>query len=456
MNNDRESTLASGGIDPTFGKKGVYAVPSHDNPGEMLALNIIAVEADESTSPGRIYLGCDETSMIAPFVVRLTAGGELDVDFGKDGYCKLPDLGPRQIMFLFEEFVFSEAGEVTCFGNMFERTTFGAYYFYPAAFRFTDSGELDTSFGKNGFHVYRVPVPRGAKLASDNSIKDQDLKNFSVKDKIKLSQVEKRTSGRTKRLADGKIQLLANLYDEELDPICSYLARINHDGSLDTSFGDQGTVLITENAASPALLYGKASTTDTRGRIAVAGYIGGITVIVRFDAEGRFDQSFGRGGGVRIVFEEGRSDPRGLIETDDRLIVLCAFIDPSNLQSAALIQLMPNGDRDLEFNNGAPAVAELSPNSYVGYDLAIDQGRRLIIAGALYRREGGIPQPGSSAVISRFMPRGMLDETFGSGGYSVHENFFIFRSSAIQGLQKVLTLASEPGTGLTVVARLLG
>jgi uncharacterized delta-60 repeat protein len=457
MNDDKESTRASGGIDPSFGNKGVFVVPHPSVPGRSLFPTMVVTEPMASGELGKIYVGCDENSdgTGRKYLVRLSTEGRLDVEFGNAGYCMLPELGPRNNFFEFLSLVFNAKESITGFGRIYESTASGGYT-YPAAFRITHDGVLDTSFNKDGFNIYRLPVPSNARPAKDHAPHEQGLKSSAALDGSELSGGIRFKSGGVMPQADGKILFLANVYTSNLDFICSYVARLQVDGSLDTSFGDQGTVLVTDGSgSSSALVDCWASAVDTLGRIVVVGSVGVRGVVARFDAEGRLDQSFGEGGRVQIVIAQKTCVVRGVVAIDEKLIVLCAFLGAPGVQSAALIQLLRDGNRDPAFNGGQPAIADLSPSAYVGYDVTIDQVSRLVIGGARLRIEGS--QFYFTSVMSRFKPLGMLDPTFGLNGHSVNEDFVVFRSVDIQGTAKIVTLTQDVRLGdMLVVARFIG
>src|SRR5215218_1763856 len=78
----------------------------------------------------------------------------------------------------------------------------------------------------------------------------------------------------------------------------SALARYNTDGTLDTTFGDGGKVLVTLNAAGD-LLTSVAILTD--GKIVAAGALNQNNsnvgfLVARFNSDGSLDTTFGSGG----------------------------------------------------------------------------------------------------------------------------------------------------------------
>jgi uncharacterized delta-60 repeat protein len=454
------------GVDPSFGDKGVFVVPSVEIPGADLDTVMLVVEPVVSGATGKIYLGCQDTrpaqdsagERVAPaqYLVRLREHGQLDETFGKEGYCRLPRFLSRDgWFFIFTSITFGNDGVLTCLGNVKELVDSGAY-FYTSMFRVTKAGSIDTSFGRGGYQVYRVPLPSTVLLTLDPSNSEETVAQPPVFDQRKLLQEGINKSGGAILLADGKITFLANIYSLNYTLVCSYLARINIDGALDTSFGEQGLILLTADDASGELLKCEVITTDSQEKIIVMGTstdpFAYTATAARFDVDGLLDNSFGEAGRLSFNILGRPIRPISIIPTEGNYIFV--FGVAGGPQTTALIKVLPNGAIDLGFNGGQPAFADLRPNGFVPYDAVMDQGRRIVISGTRQALEANIPQ--LTAVVARFMPGGMLDQAFGISGYAIYDNYYLFWSPEIQGLQKILVIANRMDSGMGVVTRLIG
>jgi len=456
---------APDGVDPSFGDKGIFVVPSIEIPGAELDTVMLVVEPVVSGATGKIYLGCQETGpaghsakegrAVAQYLVRLTEDGHLDETFGAGGYCRLPRFSSRQAMFIFTSITFGTDGVLTCLGSVMELGDSGPN-FYPSMFRVTEAGSIDTSFGRGGYQIYRVPLPSTALLTLDPSNSGETVAQPPVFDQTKLSHEGINKSSGAVLLADGKITFLANVYDPNFNLVCSYLARINIDGALDTSFGEQGLILLTTDDASGELLKCEVITTDSQGKIIVLGAsangLSYAATAARFDVNGLLDNSFGKGGRLSVHVLGKQIRPVGIIPTERNYIFVFGVY--GGAQTTALIQVLANGDIDPDFNGGKPAFADLRPNGFVPHDAAMDQGRRIGISGSRQALEANIPQ--MTAVVARFMPGGMLDQGFGISGYAIYDDYFVFRSIEVQGIQKILVIGNRMGGGVGVVTRLIG
>jgi uncharacterized delta-60 repeat protein len=210
--------------------------------------------------------------------------------------------------------------------------------------RTTPHGRLDRDFGSGG--VVETPIPNGASSSNFAADIAYDV----------LVQ------------PDGKYVVVGNAQGYGYYGMA--LARYNPNGSLDTSFGTNGTVFTDNGEAVSVALQGD-------GKIVVAGESSQIPgqpefTVARFTANGQLDTSFGNSG----------------------------FVEPSfNGQTASLadsVVVQPNGQ----------IVVAGTASAYVEYNDVIAVG---------FRRPPEF-EPAPSDVITRLNPDGALDTSFGNGG----------------------------------------
>lgn len=453
MSNKKSAARATGDLDLTFGLNGLVELPNPSSSG--IRVFVVALAVDPATEVGqRIYVGLAEgpSRTINGYVARLLADGQIDTSFGKNGYVLLPagNAEEQEAIYL-EHFVFDDAaGTITCFGRVLYRPL---ATFYPAAVRITFDGVVDQSFGEYGLAVYRTPPvadqpPRKGfvRPTRDESIaallSPQGGGGFG-------------TSGNA-RLVDGKILFLAADY---LFARVGHLARINLDGSLDSSFGSQGLILVTDPwpSESPVQVWG--FDVDRSGGIVVVGWgrVNGHGVVCRYDSQGNRDQAFGDVGVVRFPAGGGYTAfiPRTVKALDDGRLILQIAAAPDGSgnpppQFPAVVKLLRNGERDPSFNQGEPVTVDLRPSLYVVDRMTLDAATRILIVGD--RVGNGLPVAGC---ISRFEPAGMPDQGFGVEGTRVYEEFQAgFRSIAIQDRINILILIS--GNEFNHIARFIG
>jgi uncharacterized delta-60 repeat protein len=155
--------------------------------------------------------------------------------------------------------------------------------------------------------------------------------------------------------SDGKIVVVGQ---SGVDTVFhSALARYNADGSLDTTFGVGGKVLVSLDAAGDLL---SAVAILPSGKIIAAGALNQNNanlafLIARFNANGSLDTSFGNDGKTVTTFGDPSAQANALIVQSDGKIVLIGhtgFGPYSELNDFALARYDSDGSLDSSFGNG--------------------------------------------------------------------------------------------------------
>lgn len=191
--------------------------------------------------------------------------------------------------------------------------------------------------------------------------------------------------------ADGKIVIGGNFTNYNGTNI-NRIARINADGSLDTSF-NPGTGVADGEIATVA--------TQTDGKILVGGVFptfNNITVnnIARLNADGSLDSSFATGTGVNTWVR------KFIVQPDGKILVGGDFSTFSGSPKTRLMRLNADGGNDASFNTG-------TINSSVR-DFVRDNDGKIVIVGS-FTSVNGITRNRAA----RLNPDGSLDETFDPG-----------------------------------------
>jgi uncharacterized delta-60 repeat protein len=253
--------------------------------------------------------------------------------------------------------------------------------------RYTRTGRLDTSFGTSGkvltsFGFHSAGIGRGGASGAQVVVQPDG--------KIVAVGASSRSAGRR---------------DEEFA-----LARYRRDGSLDPSFGSSGKVLTSFGRYSEAA--GVVLQRD--GKLLVAGWSGkggarngsvnddGHLVLARYLRNGQPDASFGRGGKVENSSLVGAGAIA--IQPDGEIVVLCSSSYRS-LSQVALARFNSDGTVDQTFGqDGTVAVG------FFAFALTIQPDGRIVAAGSA----GNSEHP--DFALSRYMPDGSLDRSFGRSG----------------------------------------
>ncbi|HEV7643283.1 MAG TPA: hypothetical protein VGO50_05005 [Pyrinomonadaceae bacterium] len=193
-------------------------------------------------------------------------------------------------------------------------------------------------------------------------------------------------------------------------PFC--LVRLNENGSLDTTFGNNGQVY---TLAIGGRAYGLALQKD--GKIVVVGY--GIfssaeyLTIVRHNPDGSLDPSFGNGGIGVYDINPGENDRAQsvAIQPDGKILVIgnSTRNGPQSEAQQFIARYLPNGAIDGSFGNGG-IVRTVLGASNVGIVIKLQPDGKIVTGG--YGNSGSI----YSFILARFNPDGSSDATWDGDG----------------------------------------
>ena len=200
------ANAAAGALDPTFGQGGQVTVSLSNN-------NVIAEDALLQPD-GKILVAAEITEIVADAnatvtfgVLRLLPNGNLDPSFGTGGVTRIAFGGPSAL-------ALQADGKIVVVGG-------------PSGFgvaRFNANGSLDTTFGAGGTVTTN---PAGFPLTSVTAVV-VDPRNGQI-------------------LVGGSAKACAKCVTD------TALARYNANGSLDLSFGNEGTVVVQAIGAATTL-----------------------------------------------------------------------------------------------------------------------------------------------------------------------------------------------------------
>jgi len=153
------------------------------------------------------------------------------------------------------------------------------------------------------------------------------------------------------------------------------VARLNTNGSLDTSFagGYSNTGFPGNSGASDLLI-------DSSDRILVAGNALENFALLRYNATGGIDPTFGFVGVVQIDFN-GNDSAFGLATDASGRIVLAGSTSASGNDDFAVTQLNADGALDTSFGINGLQTIDFSGYGDVARGVAIDSTGRIIVAG---------------------------------------------------------------------------
>lgn len=375
-----QASANPGGVDTSFGDAGVVTT---DNEGRVDSVRTVLVQDDDKI----VAIGDSEdsqTGVPSLLVVRYLADGDVDTSYAVNGRFRLAQFGyvrgavPRA------------NGGLVVMNDSFRFTALDA------------DGAIDVTFGVNGTQI--VPFPTLVSPGS-NAI----------------------------ALAVGKIVAAGFSVTGYATPWQPWARLDASNGSLDSSFGDGGT--LERYGATSA--HGLAAYPNETV-VAVGGTHGwtGTSFLVerlRHDGSG-LDPCFGGvlcsgHGYVTASIGGGWESANAVALWSDGRIVVGGTTDPGG--DAAIFRFNVNGSDDLSFaGTGRITTA------------ALDGAHALLIAGDKILAAGG-----PSLATIRIEDDGALDASFGSGGVASPPIGGRGRSIAVQSSGKILVAGRTPAVG---------
>jgi uncharacterized delta-60 repeat protein len=341
-------------LDPSFNGTGIWTL---DPQSTIPVSDAIAVDGD-----GKILIGTTRwlINKSVFYVKRLLPDGSSDPSFGTNGLCEYT-LGPGQFLNLTSISVVGNGAIIA-----------GRYQGGYALCKILNNGELDPGFGSNGFFLetnsgfnhspigvtniqilpdssfYIESLDLNCKLCVLKSFKNGGVDpGFGINGYyIQNDSIDDPFLFRLKLQSDGKLILLNNY---RYDTINDYsLFRLNTNGSLDSSFGQNGSIhvqlMIARSWAYNICIQAddKILTTGTQG--GCAWYI----YAIRHNPDGSIDPSFGNNG-LFLSSEAGHGIDVDQLSNDNILLTAETFADDT-LCRYTYIRLNNLGQVDSSFN----------------------------------------------------------------------------------------------------------
>jgi len=240
--------------------------------------------------------------------------------------------------------------------------------------RYNVNGSLDTSFGGDG----RVIAPPFGGLDQPSTVLVQP---------------------------DGKIVVTGTSRGSEGNDF--FAIRLLANGTLDTTFSPQDGIR-TIDFGTPGSIddaYGAALQAD--GKIVIVGGTGPNFALLRLQANGWNDNSFGNNGKVQTNIGGEFSIGQGVAIQPDGKIVVVGF--GAGVDNGGIARYLANGDLDSSFGSGGMVIS-----SFTGRSVAILADGKIVVGGFTTD-----PDFTLKFTVGRYLPNGTLDSSFGTGGKSV-------------------------------------
>ena len=326
--------------------------------------------------------------------------------------------------------------------------------------RLRANGNLDTTFGSGGKRVIRFGGDQegafGAALQPDGKIVlvgDSDFR-VAVARLNANGSLDTTFSGDGRKLfnwgpigramaalvlSSGKL-LLAGFSGPEGGNM--QVARLNANGALDTSFGTGGKAPVDFGGDD----FGVAIARQANGRILVAGRSTTAgAVVARLRAGGALDPDFGGDGKVTV----GSGSLSAVLVQPDRKILVAGNAGGSAMMTVT--RLKTDGSPDTTFDGDGTATIDFDSLADVANDAVLQPDGRIVVAG--YSQ-----QVASPVAVARLNANGSPDATFGTAGkVTVDFGAATFgHAAALQPNGRIVVAGQMTGLDDFALARLLG
>ncbi len=431
------AAAAPGALDPSFGSGG--KVTTTGSPGVYLNRAFALIRQPDGKLVAAGY-SSTPSSRLDFALVRYNANGSLDTTFGpgRTGIVTTPIGRGDDIA---NALVRQPDGKLVAAGFMtsplYGRTR-------VALVRYNRNGSLDRSFGAAQTGIVTTSIGPFGQDAANALVLQPDGKLVAAgTSEGRFALVRYNTNGsldttfgpsqtgivRTQigsdyvgafalvRQPDGKLVAAGSGF---ASPGHFTVVRYNADGSVDTTFGNQGKVLTPVGPPDSSGAEARSLALQPDGKLVAAGSVypgtsgGGDIALVRYNADGSLDTSFGTGGKVdrAQVPASAYSELRALIVQSDGKLVAAGLVScfgghqprcggnpPRRPQTGLLlVRYEANGQPDTTFGSGGKLVTVIGRSAAANALVLQPDGR--VVAAGLFSNFGA----GEGFALVRYLP----------------------------------------------------
>ncbi|MFJ5257726.1 hypothetical protein ACIP8I_21355 [Pseudomonas sp. NPDC088414] len=363
-----------GMLDTDFGDKGIVTIVN-GNPdyGTIIIKQLLVTDS-------WIYFGGHTSKGNFSYFTlgRLDLNGDPDLDYGEKGLFQhpLPEFAGLSSFALQDGRIIVHAKSASSVSTNFS-------YFY----RLEENGSLDKTFGEDG----QVCMKLGSL-----STKPIEILESSAADQTGMVI-----------LRDGKI-LTTHYY--------GWIIRLTPEGAPDTTFSPTGFIHI-KNPHNPTSLLRSLLVDEEEKKYVVGGltlaYSGHHAMLACLHENGELDKSFGKLRNGFVVFDVRVSTFEQLVRQNNGRIPGVGKAGAFPDVKALLISSEPNGEPNIQFNQGQPLLTALAKETQWEAGAFQKDGRSVVVGST-----GTFTPMTHRLVLARFNSNGTPDTSFGNGnGY---------------------------------------
>ena len=250
-------------------------------------------------------------------------------------------------------------------------------------------------------------LPR-IRSAIDESLDPGFGSNGKTTVNIGLDSVD--TAYAVARQTDGKV-IVAGVSNRNFA-----MARYNTDGSLDTSFGTNGTTVLHRRGAFNQFRESVGLAVQSDGRILVAGDQHGGVLLMRYNSDGSIDSTFGTDGITETDISHSFSgsyhgaEVNAIALQSDGKIVVAGQVQENINTDIVVLRFHSSGSLDTGFGTGGAAITNLRDGrGDSAHAVAVQSDAKIVVAGTT----------NNDIAVLRYNSSGSLDTGFGTGGAAI-------------------------------------
>jgi uncharacterized delta-60 repeat protein len=211
------------------------------------------------------------------------------------------------------------------------------------------------------------------------------------------------------------------------------LVRLTATGAPDVGFGELGRLTAAlgsqDGTGGNEFAYSVLSQPDDK--VVISGFsetkTDTVFVTIRYDDKGKLDTEFGKGGMVITKIGEGRDRAYSSILQPDGKIIVGGTSYRINDSDFVMVRYEADGKRDMTFGNKG-IVKQNFKSRYQNqiFSLSMTIEGKILAAGSSFNGKT------TDFIIAKFLPNGNVDNSFGKGGVSILSGYFQY--GAIYGI----------------------
>lgn len=305
--------------------------------------------------------------------------GKLDLKYGSGGVA-ITTQGP-DIFSQISSIAIQSDGKVVAAGSSYN-SIIGKYYIN--VLRYKTNGTLDSSFGVGGMVIDSIG------LSDDNE----------------ASCIAIQPDG---KIIVGGFAFISTDFD-------FVLLRFNTNGTHDSTFGTYG--IITKNLGDDN--FANSIALQANGKILLCGSTSNGNdqdfVVVRFNHDGSTDVNYAAAGMALVSMTSASEDiPTHIkVQPDGKAIIVGLSANTTTyIPKVALLRLDTNGFPDNSFGNSGKVVNAFSANGDQLTSLVLQPDGKMVVVGQAVNTNADF-------LVARYTSTGLLDNTFGNGGYKFY------------------------------------